>query len=88
MLFASFYQKSAISDDLIEACGDRSVIILDARLSPSTNGYIAASECEKRGYVAWRINKGDTFTRSSPISCIHRAPSKQDNSAMSATHGA
>lgn len=54
--------------ELIAACGDRSVIVLDGRNSKAAMGDIAARECEKRGYRAWRIFKGDTFTRSAPVS--------------------
>lgn len=69
MLFAQFYQYGAISKDkLIEACGDRSVVILDGRYSNKTNGEISAAECKKRGYIAWRIFKGETFTRSTAVS--------------------
>ena len=68
MMYAAFYQKSAMSDEIIGACGDRSVVILDGRLNPHTLGEIAAEECKRRGYLAWRIFKGESFTRSRPIS--------------------
>jgi hypothetical protein len=72
MIFAQFYHPSATDPStLIEACGDRSVAIIDARLKSSTIGEIAAEECVKRGYKAWRIFKGETFTRSYPISQLH-----------------
>lgn len=64
MIFAQFYQKSCISDEIIEATGDRSVVIIDGRLSNETIGKIAEKECIKRGYLAWSIFKGETFTRS------------------------
>ena len=100
MIYAQFYQMSTGyvpwpippefgAPTLIEACGDRSVIIIDARLSRATIGQIAAAECVKRGYAAWRIFKGDSFTRSSPI-CQIWYPCRGiiDNTAMSATFGA
>jgi hypothetical protein len=31
-------------------------------------GETAAAECQRRGYIAWRIFKGESFTRSAPIS--------------------
>lgn len=71
MIYAQFYQKSAISEDTIEACGDRSVIILDGRNTNFTHRSIAEGECKKRGYVAWRLFSGETFTRSIPSSDIH-----------------
>lgn len=89
MYFAQFYQRGLISNDLIEACGDRSVIILDGRESNASKGAIAAAECKKRGYVAWRIFKGESFTRCTPVSniwpVVHGA---EDKSAMSAYRGA
>lgn len=89
MIYAQFFQKSAIDPSkTIEACGDRSVIIIDGRLSTATIGEIAASECAKRGYIAWQIFKGDAFTRSKPVSQIWYTNSgKTDNSAMSAYFG-
>lgn len=72
MFYAQFYQLSAIDPLVtIEACGDRSVVILDGRCSAERNGRIAEHECAKRGYVAWRIFRGDSFTRSAPISQLH-----------------
>lgn len=68
MYYAQFYQRSAISDEIIEACGDRSVVILDGRCSKQWMGETATSECKRRGYLAWRIFKGESFTRSAPIS--------------------
>lgn len=79
MIYAQFFQRPATyAHDgkpwLIEACGDRSVVIIDARLNPKTIGRIAATECAKRGYVAWQIFKGDAFTRSKPVSPIWSLP--------------
>lgn len=68
MYWTQFYQKGVITGETIEACGDRSVIILDGRNSRETMGKISAAECAKRGYIAWRVFKGDTFTRSAPVS--------------------
>jgi hypothetical protein len=68
MYFAQFFHKSAISDEIIEACGDRSVITLDGRLSKQTMGEISAIECKKRGYLAWQVWQGESFTRSKPVS--------------------
>jgi hypothetical protein len=69
--FAQFFQHSAIDNTkIIEACGDRSVIILDGRISKETMRELAAKECSKRGYVAWQIHRGN-FRNSSPISQIY-----------------
>ena len=88
MYYAQFYQRSAISDEIIEACGDRSVVILDGRCSKQWIGKTAAAECKRRGYLAWRIFKGDTFTRSAPISQMWHAnnPAPVRNPAWLSAH--
>ena len=68
MIYVQFYQRGVITGETIEACGDRAVIILDGRCSHKWMGDIAALECKHRGYVAWRIFKGESFTRSAPVS--------------------
>ena len=89
MIYAQFYQKSAISNEIIEASGDRSVIIIDGRLSSENIGIIAARECEKRKYLAWAIFKGESFTRSKRISQLWYVHNdKSDNTASSAFYGA
>jgi hypothetical protein len=66
--YAQFYQKGVMSGNTIEACGDRSVIILDGRMSRQSMGEIAAKECAKRGFIAWRVFKGDRFDSANPVS--------------------
>ena len=68
MYYVQFYQKSAISDDLIEASGDRSVIILDGRESQFAQTSIARQSCQERGYLAWQIFQGRSFSDSQAIS--------------------
>lgn len=67
MIYAQFYHYD-LGGKLAEACGDRAVVIIDARLRKATVGKIAAEECKKRGYDAWAIFKGESFTNSSPLS--------------------
>jgi len=68
--YAQFFIRSAIDNSrIVEACGDRAVIILDGRITKKLMGEIAAAECEKRGYVAWQIHQG-TFINSKPVSQI------------------
>lgn len=68
MYFAYFYQNPINwgQADLspIEACGDRSVIILDGRNTKEEHIDLAREECQKRGYVGFTLNKGECFTRS------------------------
>ena len=76
MIYAQFYHYN-LSGNLVEACGDRSVVIIDARLKPATVGEIAADECKKRGYVAWAIFKGESFTNSVRVSHIWHARAQE-----------
>ena len=69
MIYAQFYHYD-LAGKLEEACGDRAVVIIDARLRTTTIGEIAAKECSKRGYVAWAIFKGESFTNSVRVSHI------------------
>lgn len=69
MIYAQFYHYG-LYGNLVEACGDRSVVIIDARLRNATVGKIAAKECKKRGYDAWAIFKGESFTNSVRVSEI------------------
>ena len=52
----------------IEACGDRGVIILDARLSLKNMVHIAEDEARKRGYIGYSLHRGD-FMRNT---CVHK----------------
>lgn len=89
MLFAQFYQLSTgyvpgsippRFDDAykrpIGACGDRAVIVLDARHSNATNDNIARAECEKRGYIGYQIFRGESFTRNRSVSCLRTVEQK------------
>lgn len=68
--FAQFFIRSAIDHNkIVEGCGDRSVIILDGRITKKLMGEISAQECLKRGFVAWQIHQGD-FRESKPVSQI------------------
>lgn len=70
MVFAQFYQLSVAhhwnnyKSEPIEACGDRSVIILDGRNSSDTHHKLAQIECIKRGYIGYTLHRGDSFSRS------------------------
>lgn len=66
MIFAQFYQKGT-TGKLIEACGDRAVIILDGRRSQHYNMAVAAETCAKRKYIGYALFRGDSFTRCSPL---------------------
>ena len=73
MIFATFsnlaWDQSTGSwgTNYIEACGDRSVIILDGRSTRDTHSDISRTECTKRGFKGYTLYKGETFTRASVI---------------------
>ena len=69
MIYAQFYHYDT-TGKLAEACGDRAVVIIDARLRMATIGEIAAEECKKRGYDAWVIFRGQSFTNSVRVSNV------------------
>ena len=74
MYYAQFYCKSAISENLVEACGDRSVIILDGRENISSHRGIAMVECRIRHYAAYSLHKGEAFSRATLIEGPHLVP--------------
>ena len=75
MHYAQFFQQSALNKgELIEATGDRSVIILDGRESSTTHHMLAKKAAEARGYQAYQLMRGDSLLRSSPASPIRCLP--------------
>lgn len=56
---------------LIEACGDRSVINIDARLTDCNIRKIARDECIKRKYLAWQLLKGSSLSNAKPSGQIN-----------------
>lgn len=63
MYFAAFYNKGLISGTPQEACGDRSVIILDGRERKEDRIAIANATAKQRGYCGFSLHRGDSFTR-------------------------
>lgn len=57
--YAQFYGFAVNSDKLIEACGDRSVIILDGRTRRVDMMRVAKEECTKRKYEAFQLRRGE-----------------------------
>ena len=62
MIYAQFYY-----DNGMEACGDRSVLILDGRYREIIQRLDAVEHGKKYGYRFASIHKGDSFTRSHMI---------------------
>lgn len=83
MYYAQFYQMSVpnhwndYKEELIEACGDRSVIIIPNagnKKSLDEMRDIADKECRKRGYKAFSIHKGRSFLDSKELLKVLLAP--------------
>lgn len=73
MKYAKFYQASAVDPSkLVEAVGDRSVIIFDGRLGVATRKAIASNVAKVRGYLAYQLCEGESFTRTTKRSEIYR----------------
>lgn len=70
--FVQYFQYGTVTGRLMEACGDRSIVILDGRNTLATlhadarrfNGY------RRPNYPAYQLMRGDTFSRATPISSI------------------
>lgn len=67
MRYAQFYQMPGKASEPIEACGDRSVIILDSRNRLACSESMARLECQKRKYIGYSIHEGRSFTDSRQV---------------------
>lgn len=76
MYFAEFYTRGVRTENLIPACGDRSVYILDGRNSRGTQIQDALQWGRQHGFEAFKICKGDSFTRAHPVSAMFRTASQ------------
>ena len=56
MIYVQFFQRRGY--DYAEACGDRSVVILDGRSKLGTHLQVGAAECRKRGFDAFQVYRG------------------------------
>lgn len=75
--FAQFYQYAVWpvgSSEVIEANGDRSVIILDGRRAQYENARIAAYVARERGYVGYTLHRGriNGHSTKTPLALVHR----------------
>lgn len=75
MYFIQYYDtnlKGELKEELKEALGDRSVVICDGRNSIETmkSDAIKYNGFRRPLYKAFRIFKGESFTRSNPITEI------------------
>lgn len=63
MYFATFYNISPVNGKINEACGDRSVLLLDGRESTIRHRAHATQWAEKHNFVGFRLCKGESFNR-------------------------
>lgn len=75
MKFAQFYHPSTGWNGtdhtgprkLIPACGDRSVLILDGRLSLARQAMVAREACKARGYNGFSLHAGESLMREQQV---------------------
>jgi hypothetical protein len=65
--FAQFFHKSAISNQLIPACGNDSVYDIDRRLSNRNAISLAYRICKEKGYLGFTLNQGERYYNSREI---------------------
>lgn len=66
MIYVQFFNRRGF--DYAEACGDRSIVILDGRSRLATHLQVGAAECRKRGYDAFQVYRGASLLRAMPCS--------------------
>lgn len=59
--FATFLIKSAVSDELIEACGDRATIIIDGRHNLDTAEKLAKETAIALGFRGYHLYRGTSL---------------------------
>jgi hypothetical protein len=70
MVFAQFFSLALDPIRLVEACGDRSVVRIDGRISQLKQELIAEEECRRRHYSGWQLIKGPSLLRAKPITKV------------------
>lgn len=70
MYFAEFYQRD-LSGLISEACGDRSVLILDGRESADKHHAHAIDWAKRHKFIGYKLCKGESFTRVEKRSGYH-----------------
>ncbi len=76
MRYVQYFQRGVITGDLIETCGDRGVVILDARnnLTTSHSDAVKFNGFRRPNYAAYQLREGETFFRSHPVSKVISLP--------------
>lgn len=75
MYFAEFYTQGVQSGNLIPACGDRAVLILDGRERRDKQIRVALQWGRQHGFEAFQICRGPSFSSGSAISPMVRTAS-------------
>jgi hypothetical protein len=64
MIYIQFYHPAVTNPSKqFEACGDRSIIILDGRQSLKSHIHIALDELKRRNYSGVQIRKAENLNR-------------------------
>lgn len=72
MVYVQYFHKGVMSGKDIPACGDHAVLVLDGRRTMQTwhRDAVEANGYRRPTYTAYQLMRGETFTRSEPISNI------------------
>lgn len=68
----AIFSYSNLDGTFTEGCGDRSVILLDGRLSRENQKHIAAVECGRRGFDGYQIFRGRSLLDIQPVTDVIR----------------
>jgi hypothetical protein len=74
MVYVQYFHKGIVTGNDIPACGDRAVVTLDGRQTITTwhRDAVSFNGMRRPMYTAYQIMRGESFTRSTPISPIVR----------------
>jgi hypothetical protein len=72
MVYIQYFHKGCVSGNLIPACGDRAVVVIDGRnrLSTWKQDAVQFNGFRRPVYDAYQILQGESFTRSEPITDV------------------
>lgn len=65
-MYAQFYTTGVMTGEPIEACGDRAVLILDARYKFTKYIVTCKRHAKKHGFIGYKFVKADRFIQTDP----------------------
>lgn len=72
MVYVQYFERGLMTGDLIPACGDRSVVILDGRRSLESlkDDARKCNSDHRPKYAAFQIMRGPSILRAKPITGV------------------